>query len=292
MGNNNSSHDGTEGLPPRLADSGHDNESSEDGDHNQPRPPYHFGTGDYLILLANFYGGARALGTNSVNHGGDQVRTYSLPLYLIVEIFAYADLDPLVKHEESTELLRARNCNRVYTMIKLKKPKFFVPHSVHFQVESKDQGWSSYPQHYGTRNGSCTFGEASITPKSSSITTSNATQVVATAGDTGINGRNPRYRVFTNIHAGKQFEVQDVTFQAGGNRNEFIEELAAKLTAVEGASQVNNAASHVELALWARSMYPGWAISIKRARIEIRWKLTSEWEAFIEQRAGVAAAAH
>lgn len=101
---------------------------------NRSNEEYVFNTADYLILLSNFASNAERIGRISINNSA------CLPLFLIVDIFAYAGIEPTLIHDDNHELRRGRNCNREYTSVKLRIPKYFTPYQVSFQIESKDQG--------------------------------------------------------------------------------------------------------------------------------------------------------
>ena len=130
---------------------------------------------DVLVLLAN------------INNS-----SIKIPLFLMVDIFNYAGIMPTVKKINETVVHSGNNCDSVYINLILPKSKYIQPIAIHAVVESKDQGWSSYPNEEGKRT-SHTWGE---------LTTS--TQ------------RNKRIPLFRNRHAGKEFEVHDVLIPLQG----------------------------------------------------------------------------
>ena len=67
------------------------------------------------------------------------------------------------------------------------KVKLFIPTTITITIESKDQGWSSYPHEHGQRT-SCTWGELSL------------------------NKLPTWYFLYRNIHAGKTLEEQKIIF--------------------------------------------------------------------------------
>ena len=115
--------------------------------------------------------------------------------------------------------------------------------SVNFEVESKDQGWSSYPEDHGKRN-SNTWLEASLSELSTT-----------------------RYHLFTNIHAGQAFEYQE---KQCDRQSDLVKDLVGLMDRREGFP--------LTIRMHARSCYPGWTISIRRAVIEIELSLIPDWE--------------
>lgn len=111
-----------------------------------------------------------------------------------------------------------------------------------------------------------------------------------------------RFRVFTNIHAGHNFETQVKVFAEGeSDANDaagpaFIsclhQAMARDIIGVDSNEEENsqsdsNIGNHLPLiiiSLWARSQYPGWAIDVRRAKIEIKWQLSGKWEEYIKNR--------
>ena len=72
----------------------------------------------------------------------------------------------------------------------VQRPEFLVSQLV-VVTSSRDQGWSSYPQDHGTRNGSWTWVEL------------------------GTNANDERIRLVTNIHAGREWERTETVFAQG-----------------------------------------------------------------------------
>ena len=96
-------------------------------------------------------------------------------------------------------------------------------------TDSRDQGWSSYPETQGTRNDSWTWFELTLDD-----------------GETG--DEIVRVEVVRNIHAGRGF----VRHQA------VIEDERVLKQAKEGD----------RLSVWVRAMYPGWENWVRMVKIE------------------------
>lgn len=111
-----------------------------------------------------------------------------IPLMLVVDILNYAGALPSVEATNATPFRSGGNCDLCYLAMPLPRSPYITPISMHIVVESKDQGWSSYPQEKGTRT-SHTWGELGL---------SCAPTV--------------RYPVFRNIHAGASFETQEFDY--------------------------------------------------------------------------------
>jgi len=94
---------------------------------------------------------------------------------------------------------------------------------------SKDQGWSSYPETQGTREGSWTWFELTLDD-----------------GKTG--GEIVRVEIVRNIHAGSEFE----RYQA----------------VIEDERILGQAKKGDTLSVWARAMYPGWCNHVRSVQIE------------------------
>jgi len=157
-----------------------------------------------------------------------------LPTPLLLMILDYANLNP-TDIAICNRLSKGCNSeNKTYIELELRHSRFFSPRRVLIQVNSKDQGWSSYPQDQGTRT-SHTWGEISLS--------------------TGLK----RYEVYRNIHAGKEWELHNVTFEDCPFLQELIESFASN--------------ESLKVLLWSRSLYPGWANHINYAKITVEYGL-------------------
>jgi hypothetical protein len=125
------------------------------------------------------------------------------------------------------------NADEVYMNIMIPRHTEFVPCRVEFVVESKDQGWSRYPEEHGQRS-SHTWGEASV-------------------GDS-----STRHHVYTNIHAGHSYETQTIVFDKD---SALVRELASA-----------SLAGDTTLRFHARSQYPGWVNSINSAEVKVQYE--------------------
>ena len=97
-------------------------------------------------------------------------------------------------------------------------------------TDSKDQGWSSYPETQGTREGSWTWFELSL-------------------DDGGTDDEMVRVEVVRNIHAGQRFEKHRAV--------------------IEDERILKQAKKGDRLSVWARAMYPGWVNSVRSVDIEV-----------------------
>ena len=96
-------------------------------------------------------------------------------------------------------------------------------------TDSKDQGWSSYPESQGTREGSWTWFELTLDDRET--------------GDEIV-----RVEVVRNIHAGSTFEVHRAV--------------------IEDGRILEQARKGDRLSVWARAMYPGWCNHVRSVKIE------------------------
>lgn len=126
----------------------------------------------------------------------------------------------------------------------------FALEEIVVRVTSHDQGWSSYPDDHGTKNGSWTWVEAGITTPAS-----------------------PRVMIAVNIHADSAW--QDHVYKSSQDENPSLLLYArAALANVGGATTTSTGAnaSGPFISIYARSQYPGWAIFLQKASVELRWR--------------------
>jgi len=96
-------------------------------------------------------------------------------------------------------------------------------------TDSRDQGWSSYPETQGTREGSWTWFELTLDD-----------------GETG--DEIVRVEVVRNVHAGRGFE-----------RHRAV---------IEDERVLKQAKKGDQLSVWVRAMYPGWENWVQLVKIE------------------------
>ena len=176
-----------------------------------------------------------------------------LPAVLMLEILSLGFCPSIISSVVKDALFQGRgNQNEVYLTLSIpwsfRRYLKFV--KIEFEVVSKDQGWSSYPDEQGTRS-SNTWGEVALSDYP-----------------------DVRYHVYRNIHAGKQFEKQVVVFQPD---HDFCQSLLKHLAAKENS---------FDMQLWLRSMYPGWQQTLKFAKMSVVWHFT-EWQLFACDTAGM-----
>jgi len=115
-------------------------------------------------------------------------------------------------------------------------------------ISYRDQGWSSHPEFYGTRDGSWSWTDFSLcTPLSPYIYSS-------------------RIKLFTNIHAGNDFETQKQYFTSN----------SAIFRTVYDAYDALLPGTSLDMLVWSRSAYPGWRNRFRDAAIEVRWDCNME----------------
>jgi len=109
-----------------------------------------------------------------------------------------------------------------------------------FTITSKDQGWSSYPECYGTYENSWTWFEAEVLDWNE--------------GDTA--RWIPPRRICTNVHAGRDYKTH-VTTWAWDSEDEHERMWIRRL----------RRGSKIGINVWAR--FPGWSNSVHSANIDI-----------------------
>jgi hypothetical protein len=190
------------------------------------------------------------------------------PVVLMLEIMSMSDFSPEVCQrvvKDSTHRGHG-NQNEVYLSIPIVPPRYAKRLSgLCFKITSKDQGWSSYPSEQGTRT-SNTWGEASLS-------TGNNT-------DTDITS-DARFHVYRNIHAGREFETQTITFDVDSDLCKAIIQLmkANHNNCNNNTNSDNDGNTPPSLQLWLRSMYPGWQQTVSYAEVRMMWRF-SEYQQF------------
>ncbi|KAL2041130.1 hypothetical protein N7G274_006074 [Stereocaulon virgatum] len=115
-----------------------------------------------------------------------------------------------------------------------------------YSFKSRDQGWSSYPEHHGTYDASWTWFEAGLTPSEEQNSRTEESRQQELRGKK----EQDRYELQRNRHAGRKPEDY---------RIELYRDHKLLLRVEEGD----------QFALWARAMFPGWANSVYYARIDV-----------------------
>ena len=188
---------------------------------------------DFIILLINI-------------QRSDLIR--KIPAFLISEILYFADIIPKYIQRTNVSFSSLDNCEIVYQTSHCVNHniKYLIPYCIRLKIESKDQGWSSYPDQIGSRT-SNTWGEISLS--------CNLCE---------------KYEIFRNIHAGTCFETQETIFNI---ESKFMTDLRKHCC--------KSTCNHVYILLYVRSIYPGWRINMKSATIEIMLDLKPNWELLI-----------
>ncbi|KAF9647233.1 hypothetical protein BDM02DRAFT_3188152 [Thelephora ganbajun] len=97
-------------------------------------------------------------------------------------------------------------------------------------TDSRDQGWSSYPESHGTRKNSWTWFELTL-------------------DDGETNDEIVRVEVMRNIHAGSIFEKHQAV--------------------IEDGRILRQARKGDRLSVWVRAMHPGWCNHVQSVKIEV-----------------------
>lgn len=116
-----------------------------------------------------------------------------------------------------------------------------------YTFRSRDQGWSSYPTHHGTYEGSFTWFEAGLTRPTATdlIDSERDDQLELKAAKERI-----RYELQRNRHAGREPET-------------YRHELSRDHKLLQGAKTGDS------VVLWARASFPGWENRLFNACIEV-----------------------
>lgn len=151
--------------------------------------------------------------------------------------------------------------------------KHFKPVAISLETSAKDQGWSSYPQEHGTREGSHTWAECCLVYNDGTPLTS-------------------RQRLYTNIHAGSEYE--DFHFDSSNPLMEgfleFVAQIQMSQIEAENAQKETKAKDEnetktvkrgskdssdripIKLQFYLRSQYPGWRHHIQFCEIRVKYE--------------------
>lgn len=208
---------------------------------------------DFFVLLLNIY---RSNGS------------CSLPLELILSILRdFAAYFPVLRAENNKYLSCGDNGNVLYLRVPVPLATHVRISEVRVVVDGHDQGWSSYPEHHGTRVGSYTWYELVISRKDRRA------------------ANDVRTTVCRNLHASREYERQERTFthpldkaalpvdmdaeliQKDREERQFMETMSSEYQYCV-QQQVE-----MELQLYVRSMYPGWVNHIRCGSLEVHFKI-------------------
>ena len=167
-----------------------ENENEEEENTLQSQPPFPTAKlaepnqnftpsmGDVAVLMFNF----------------NRSNTIKLPNEITQLVFDLAQYYPTTKVVRGGSVrIGGENQNSVELHHKMPPPVCpFFPMRITIKVQSRDQGWSSYPAEHGTREGSWTWGEIALLPEQP---------------------KEKRHLIYTNIHAGIHFESQEITLE-------------------------------------------------------------------------------
>lgn len=196
------------------------------------------------------------------------------------------------EHENRLDLLSSlykERMNEEDTLKSLHVIANFNIQKVDYRATAKDQGWSSYRQDYGKRNSS-TWGEAQVQIKR----LANPSKL----RDGRVEEALPRYNIYRNIHAGKEFEDHEYSFEhntafvrcLGAAIEQVRQQRAADVASLlhshstdECVNEARTSETILEIScqLWCRSQYPAWRHYVLRSQISTHWKMRKE--AFLGQ---------
>ena len=160
---------------------------------------------------------------------------------LIQRLFDFGRVGVQQVHETQRNYDGRENDNGRYLQVTVHRRQEFVMNQLVVVTNSRDQGWSSYPQDQGTRNGSWTWIELGLG-----------------SNDNDDNEQN-RTRLVTNIHAGQDWERNEAVFAPG---NTVLDALSAAVSR-NGLDTVS---------IYTRSCFPGWQCRINLAQVRVLWK--------------------
>jgi hypothetical protein len=123
-----------------------------------------------------------------------------------------------------------------------------------FEVCSKDQGWSDYPQDHGTHRGSWTWFEVKVTDGGSN---GNETVAANSVGNPSSPPDDSEGRLLVkNIHAGRRFTRHAISWSANSED-------------AEEAKWVSGLKRGRVITMTAHAKYPGWSNHVQYAEIHV-----------------------
>ncbi|KAJ3318781.1 hypothetical protein HDV06_007032 [Boothiomyces sp. JEL0866] len=153
-----------------------------------------------------------------------------LPLEIADLVLDFAGVFKTLKFDKKS-VFRGMNCDEKYLVT---KPFHFVKiRRIRFRGESKDQGWSSDNlEFHGTRQHSWTWGEIYADDEES------VAKNLTYTGD--------KTRIYTNIHAGKEFEAHDIDLKLDLKKGQvLVFAVRALYPAMSGLPSTRNIAIHL-----------------------------------------------
>ena len=208
-------------------DDGEDEVLSEDdaeGWESAPRP--------HVNIVNRVFGNKRKKGPFRITPKDIALVRSMLPLppELITEILDLAEYW-VYSYQIRSDAGRFHNANVQYLQSgPIQGGDFMYPlRRLVITTDSKDQGWSSYPETQGTREGSCTWFELTL-------------------DDGATDEEIARVEVMRNIHAGTTFEWYRAV--------------------IEDERVLKQAKKGDRLSVWVRAMYPGWCNNVRCVQIE------------------------
>lgn len=191
---------------------------------------------DVIILILNIY----------------RTSHHYLPLELIVSILTeYSGYVPITEKSINRYVQAGNNADYKYLEINIPIYRYCRPHQVRICVNSHDQGWSSNDTAlHGTRNGSFTWGEVSLSSSPQN-----------------------RFEVYRNKHACASFEYQCKTFV---ENDVFLQKISEEYRC-RSFNCFHHSSMPFTITLFVRSLYPGWCNHINYAHIRILWKLSGDF---------------
>jgi len=180
----------------------------------------------------------------------------------VVAIINYADYNPRCVKAKNQRNIAVQNQDDAYLSLKLflglaHHKRLFVPTALTFHGCTRDQGWSSFPEQQGTRQGSHTWIEGCVV---------------------SVGGERARVELLRNLHAGQGWEKWTVVMDRNSSLLKATE-LAERTCLTKGSNSSSPMSVLVEMRL--RSQYPGWCCNCSEARIEINFEM-KDYEMLLE----------
>ncbi|SCV71993.1 BQ2448_4687 [Microbotryum intermedium] len=195
----------------------------------------------------------------------DELTFLGLPRELALYIVDLAEYWPLqVSQTQAHVIVRASSARLASASVLISSPIPAVPSQhpvrrIRITTESRDQGFSSFPELHGTREGSSSWFELALIRPNSATPSSDAPERFTPPPITGPSscpsqpyGIVTSHRIHYNIHASRTFESHMETLETG-------------------LDIVDQARAGDRLVLYACAQYPAWTNECRMARITVNY---------------------
>ena len=188
-------------------------------------------------------------------------RVLDIAPQVLFDIFKYAAiLDCCISKKSNAEILgKSDNQNHEYLGLTVVPKKYFEVCSVVFNFTSRDQGWSSFPEQRGTRDGYSWLEAAfSIDEKGDNSELANTYNPILFSH---------RATIQRNIHAGKVYEDGSYLFDEESTFVKKINSLFKKSFFRSHENKIN-----INFSMIMRSEYPGWRCNVRNGAIFVTFR--------------------